>query len=200
MANNSNNGFRVTPLGPKQARMKVLENAIKGLQTATQVNQLMLKQVLQNEQRLGDDVAQLMRLVQELQYRVLAIQRVASFDLDKLTAVVDELRLKDFDEYSSKEDKDNSLEVVDGPLAPGDVFIATSKAAQPDKSVFRLRVSTNDLRVKDLADALMGKTLGETVKVVYDGVEHEFTLLGVRRPTQKVDNKAQEAAVESKNS
>ena len=97
-------GFRQQPQASRKERIQGMEAELKNLQYSLRISQMMTQQMVQSQQGIQQDLSAAMRLINELQYKVLAAQKVANLDTKQLSAAADELRLVDFNEASDKED------------------------------------------------------------------------------------------------
>jgi hypothetical protein len=122
-----------------------------------------------------------MGLISELQYKVLAIQSVGAFEVEKLSAQANELRLKDFNEASDNADKADGFTIGTEVNADSTVIL-TSTTDGTDQGIFRSRIKLSDCGVKDLIDAFMGREVGAKAVVMLNNVEHVVELLGIRQP------------------
>src|SRR5206468_3418799 len=98
------NGFRQQPQGSRKQQVRSLEADVKNTQMALRINQMMVQQLMQSNKNLSDDLGRALGLINELQYKVLAVQQVANLDTGALSKIANDLRLKDFNEASDKED------------------------------------------------------------------------------------------------
>lgn len=171
-------GFR-QPSKNETIRQMMVE--MENLQMAGRVSQMMIQQLLQNNKAMGEDLNRALGLINELQYKVLAVQSVAGLNVDLLTKKADELRLKDFNEASDNEDTRDGFTVID-TVEQDSTVILTSVAPGTNNGIFRSRIKLAECGVPELITALAGKNVGTKVNVKLNGQEHEIELLGIRRP------------------
>lgn len=175
------NGFKQQPSVSRKEKLRQLEAEVKNMQMATRISQMMTQQLIQNNQNLSQDLGRALGLINELQYKILAVQEVSGLDVSKLSDVANALRLKDFNEASDKEDAE--LGFTQGTTVDeNSTVILTSTTDVPDMGIFRSKLKLADCGNPELIQALMGKEVGAKVKVKLNGVEHEIELLGIRQP------------------
>lgn len=174
------NGFRQAKENTK-SKIRGMEVELQNTQAATRVSQLLLRQIIESNKKSVDQIASLTHIISELQYKVLAFQRIANIDLKEVAAIAEELRLKDFDEASDAEDKEKGYTVCDVVDENSVVIItSTTSGTDTDAGIFRSKFKLADCGVPTLINELKGKTVGATVKAKLNNVDHEVTLLGIR--------------------
>jgi hypothetical protein len=184
-------GFRQQVQSGRKERLREIEAELKNMQMALRINQMMVQQLLQNSRTIGEDLGRALNLINELQYKNLAMQQMGSFDLTALQQAVDSLRLKDFNDASDKEDKDGNF--TEGDLVTEDsTVIITSTTDDPnDAGIFRSRVRVSEAGNPDFVKAFMGRPVGAKAVLKLNGKDHTIELLAVRQPPK------QEASVAS---
>lgn len=175
------NGFRAQAQGSKKDKLRSLEAEIKNMQMSLRISQMMTQQLLQNGQNMSQDLGRALGLINELQYKILAVQKTANLDNAELARIADELRLKDFNEASDKEDAEEGF-TVGTTVDKDSTVILTSTTDELDKGIFRSRIKLAECGVKDLIDAFMGREVGAKAIVKLNGVDHTVELLAVRQP------------------
>jgi len=174
-------GFRQQPQESRKERLRNIEAELKNMTMAARVSQMMTQRLMENMQNMSQDLGRALGLISELQYKILAVQKVSDLDVNALKAVSDELRLKDFDEASDKEDIDQQF--TTGALVDKDsTVILTSTTAEADKGIFRSKLKLAECGVPDLIAGLMERPVGTKVEVQLNGVLHTVELLGIRQP------------------
>jgi len=174
-------GFRTAAQGSRKERLREVEAELKNNQMAGRISQLMQQQVMQNMQNMSQDLGRAMGLIAELQYKILAVQRVSGLEVSKLTAVADELRLKDFNEASDKEDAEQGF-TVGTVVDQHSTIILTSKTEAPDSGIFRSKIKLAECGVPELIQAFMEREVGARALIKLNGVDHEVELLAIRQP------------------
>jgi len=173
-------GFRQPAETSKKEQLRSLKTELANLQMAGRISQMMVKQVMDNTKTMSEDLGRALGLINELQYKLLAVQQVSNLSVDDLSKVADELRVKDFNEASDNEDAKEGFTVA-AAVSPDSTVILTSEA--PDgKGIFRSRIELSSCGVPALISELAGKSVGDKVTVALNGVDHVVELLGVRNP------------------
>jgi hypothetical protein len=175
------NGFRQQPQSSRKEKFRELDVEVKNLAMAGRISQMMAQQLMQNMKAMHEDIGRCLGIVTELQYKVLALQKVSGLDLEQLNVVANEQRLVDFCEASDKEDTDKGFTngtVVDEKST----IILTSTTEEKDRSIFRSRIKLSECGVPDLIKALMGREVGAKAIVKLNGVDHDIELLAIRQP------------------
>jgi len=176
------NGFRSQPQGSRKERLRELEVEIKNLSMSVRISQMMTQQIMQNLKPMHEDLARVTGLIQELQYKVLAAQKVSGVDVELLNAAANEMRLSDFNEASDREDKEHNFTVGD-VVNEQSTIVLTSITEEKDRGIFRSRLKLSECGVPDLITALMGRQVGAKAIVKLNGLDHNVELLGIRQPT-----------------
>lgn len=166
-------------------RIRELDVTLKNMQVSGRISQMMIQQTMQNFRDLSQDLGKAYNIINELQYRILAMQSLGNFDIDALSKKANELRLKDFNDASDAEDLKSNFTVGD-VVEKDSTVIITSVSPGVDAGIFRSRIKLADSGVPELIDGLMGKPVGTKVKCELNGVEHEVELLGIRNPPPQV--------------
>lgn len=174
-------GFRQQPQDSRKERLRAMEAELKNSQMAQRIAQMMTQQMMQNQQAMQQDLGRALGLINELQYKILAVQQTANLDNAQLSAIADQLRLKDFNEASDKEDVEQGFTVGTTVNADSTVIL-TSKTETSDKGIFRSKIKLADCGVPDLIKAFEGREVGAKALVQLNGEEHEVELLAIRQP------------------
>jgi len=174
-------GFRQTAEVSRKERLRSMEAELKNLQMSSRISQMLLKQMMDSTQNMQQDLGRALGLINEMQYKVLAVQQVAGLDVNKLNDIANGLRLKDFDDASAREDAEGNFSVGD-VVEEDSTVIITSKTENVDKGIFRSRIKLSECGVKDLIDGFMGRPVGAKILTKLNGDEHEIELLAIRNP------------------
>jgi hypothetical protein len=174
-------GFRQSPQDSRKERLRALEAELKNSAMAQRINQMMTQQLMQNNQNMQQDLGRALGLISELQYKLLAVQKVANLDVAALSIIADELRLKDFNEASDKEDAEQGFTVGTTVNADSTVIL-TSTTENEDKGIFRSKLKLADCGVPDLIKAFEGREVGAKAIVKLNGADHTVELLAIRQP------------------
>jgi hypothetical protein len=178
------NGFRTQPQTSKKDKLRELDAYVSNLTAASRITQAMIQQLIQNSKNIGDDLNRALGMLNELQYKVLALQKFTSVSPSELNAEIETMRLKDFTDASDKEDAEKKYAVVDTVAEDSVVILTSTTASSPDRGFFRSKIKLSESGVPDLISGLVGKTVGHTLSVKLNGEDHAITLLGVRQPPQ----------------
>jgi hypothetical protein len=148
---------------------------------ALRVNQLLLKKVMDQLQPMQSELKNNTGILNDFQYRILGLQKCLPVNTEELTAVVDSLKLKDWQEASDKDDELNGLVSADMVSSKENVVILTSEIVgeEPGSGIFRSKIKLEEAG-QELTDVLLNKKPGESVEVKLNDKTHHVTLLGVR--------------------
>lgn len=195
-------GFRQQAQDSRKERLRSMEAELKNLQMSARISQMLLKQLMDSSQALQQDLGRALGLINEMQYKQLAVQQVAGLDVAKLNEVANGLRLKDFNEASDKEDAEGNFTVGKLVEAESTIIITSTTDVNVDKGIFRSRIKLSECGVKDIIDGFMGRDVGAKIITTLNGDEHTIELLGIRNPPpaapveQVSDTPAQAPALE----
>jgi len=174
-------GFKQQALPSKKEAMRAVQNELKNLQMAVRINQMMTQQLIQQFQRTDRDVQNIVNILNDLQYRTLAMIEVAGTNKDQLDAKADELKLKDYNDASDREDAEKKY--VPGDVVKADSIVIITSDAEGNKGIFRSKFKLSEANAPELQAALEGKKVGDRAKVTLNGLEHDIELVGIREET-----------------
>lgn len=174
-------GFRQQPQASAKDKFRSVDVELKNLQMASRITQMMCQRLMESNKNMGEDLAKSFQIINELQYKVLAMQSVAQLDETKVNSLISELRLKDFNEASDKQDIADGFTVIDS-VEEDSTVILTSTTPGTDAGIFRSRIKLSESGVEDLIKGFAGKGVGTQVTAKLNGLEHTVELLGIRRP------------------
>jgi hypothetical protein len=183
-------GFRQQPQGNRKEKLRELEVEVKNMAMASRISQMMTQQLMQNMKAMHEDISRTMGILSELQYKILAIQKVSGLDVEQMNTVANEQRLVDFNEASDKEDAEQGFTVGD-VVNESSTIILTSTTEEKDRGIFRSRLKLSECGVPDLITAFMGREVGAKAILQLNGLDHEVELLGIRQPPAVVANSTQ---------
>lgn len=194
------NGFRQQKGKSGKQQLKELATMVQNLQMATRVMQMGMQQMGQSFQRMDTDINSAMGVLNDLQYRTLAMIDSGKFDKDKLDAAAEVLKLEDYTKASDKEDKDKGYTAAD-VVAEDSVVILTSECKEDKtKAIFRTKFKLDDSGNPEAQEKLKGLKVGDKAELKINGLTHNVELLGVRTvpvppaPEKKEATKPVEAA------
>lgn len=200
--------MRQQPQASRKERLRSLETQLKNSEMALRISQMMTQQLMQNVRNLTEDVGKSFNLINELQYKLIAVQTVSGLEVSKLAQVADQLRLKDFQEASDNEDLKEGYTVGD-VVNDNSIVILTSKTINEDGTpgatdagIFRSKIKLSESGVPDLIAAFQGKAVGTKAQVKLNGTLHDVELLAIRQapvavPAEQVDPAAAVATTQT---
>lgn len=173
-------GVKQDPKPTKTEQLESLSKELQNMQMAGRVTQMMVQQMMQNMQNVSQDLGKAFATINELQYKILAMQSVGGFDMKAMQAKAEELRLNDFVEASDAEDTQGNFTSSDKVQDDSTVIITSS--TPDDTGIFRSRIKLAECGVPALIQGLTGQTIGTKVTCKLNGADHTVELLGVRNP------------------
>jgi hypothetical protein len=163
-------------------RLEALEKEAANLSMAIRVNQALLKQFMDQLRPMQDDLTRFYGALNDTQYRLSAIVSTLNLDKNALAKEADKYKLVDWQEASDKDDAARSLESTDAVSSSDDIVIITSTTPDEaeDRGIFRSKTALSEIANKDIAEGLLGKSVGYTLETVINGSRHVVELVGVR--------------------
>ena len=190
---------------PKQnkgkQKIKELEVAMQNVQMATQISQMMLKQILDQFQGMRRDLDNSMGILNDCQYRTQAIMELTGLDINKLNELAEGYKLNDYMKASDAEDEVKGYELDnDGVIDENSVVIITSSTnGDEDKGIFRSKFAMPECQTDSLREQLLGKKVGDTFDEEINGDVHKIEILGLRKVTvQEVEGENEDNGEEDK--
>ena len=156
---------------------------LENVEMAGRISQMMSQRLLENGQKMDQDIGRLFQLITELQYKVLAFQQIANIDTSTVSDKMMELRLKDFNEAADLEDQKENLIVDDLVREESTVIITSTVEGVENDGIFRSRIKLSEAGVPALIEGLLSQPVGTKVKVTLNNQLHEIELLGIRSPS-----------------
>lgn len=178
-------GVKLEPKLNKTEMILAMDKELKNLQMAGRVTQMMVQQMLQQVQTLGKDLGKAFGTINEMQYKILAMQAVGNFDMAALQTKAEELRLNDFIEASDAEDAAGNFTVGD-KVQDDSTVVITSTTSGDDAGIFRSRLKLSECGVPALVKGLTGASVGTKVECQLNGTDHVVELLAIRNPPPAV--------------
>lgn len=178
-------GVKLAPKPTKAEHVHEIATKVENMQMAGRMTQMMVQQLMQNMQNLAKDLGKALGTLNEMQYKILAMQSVGNFDMDAMAKKAEEMRLNDFIEASDAEDKAGNFTIGEVVTDESTVII-TSTAAGDNAGIFRSRIKLTDSGVPALITGLLGKPVGTKVVCKLNGADHEVELLAIRNPPPAV--------------
>lgn len=174
-------GVKLDPQPTNSQRITAMDKKIENIQVAGRLTQMMVQQLMQNVQTMSKDLGKAFGTINELQYKLLAMQSAGNFDMEAMAKKAEELRLNDFIEASDAEDVKGNFTIGD-TVQDDSTVIITSTTAGDNAGIFRSRIKLLDSGNADLIKGLTGKPVGTKVPVKLNGVDHMVELLAIRNP------------------
>lgn len=193
-------GFRQKKQPTNKDKLRELHVTLQNMQQMFNIQKMITQQFAQNLSKIDRDVNNAMGVINDLQYRTLAMLEVfaeaTGKSADDIEEVAEKLKLKDYNEASDKEDEQKGYE-PDSVVKEDSVVILTSSCeSDPNKSIFRTKFKLDEEALnEDLKDKLLGLKVGEKVNAkLPDESEHEIEVVGIRKqPVKPEENTAQAA-------
>lgn len=170
---------RLTKIEKHDQMVKQLEQ----LSMAMRLNQMMIQQLGKNNESLRNELSNATSMLNDFQYRLLAVQQLNNLDPKKLQDVADALKIDDFNKECVRKDLNDKAEIVNTIESSEDIVIVTSSTpgAEFDQGILRSRIKVSETNLPELIDLLVGKSVGDKVTATLNGVSHSIEILGVRR-------------------
>jgi hypothetical protein len=175
--------------------MDQMNKQVDAASMALRLNQLMVQQLTKQVGEMRQSLATATNMLNDFQYRMLAMQRIANIDAPALQRVTDDLKLADFDQELARKDAEDKAEVVPAVESDDDIVIITSTTpdAGGDHGILRSRIRIAETNHPDLMKAFIGKKVGDKVETELNGMKHVIEILGVRR-LPKVEQKEEKTS------
>jgi len=160
-------------------RQVAIETQVQQLTYAAQIGQ----QMIQHLRRESEDIRKAFREMavssRDLGYKFLAYQELHNVDMKAINNRAQELQIRDYEEFSLKDDKEFNLTVAE-EITENSVIIFTT-STEDDKGFLRSKQSYQELlpMFPQVAD-LLGKKVGASITITVDGAQHVLTVLGIR--------------------
>lgn len=178
----------------KVERFEHLTKQVEALSMATRLNQMMVQGINRRLDELQRDVRSATSMLNDFQYRLLAIQQLSNLDAAQLQGVSDTLKLVDFERELARKDLEENVAIVDTVESDDDIVVITSTTpeAGSDQGILRSRIRISEMNQVDLMAKLQGKKVGDKVETTLNEVKHVVEVLGIRRAPkpEKVEEKA----------
>ena len=186
------NGKKLEKTKNTNEKIKQLETSLANAEMGTRVSQMMLKQVLEQFQGLRRDMDNTMGIINDIQYRTIAMLDVGGIDKDALEVKAEELKLVDYNNASDQEDINKGYTIDnDGVIDEKSVVIITSITdGNNDKGIFRSKFNMSECSTESLRAKFLGAKVGDVFTENINGENHTITILGLRKT--KVEENAAE--------
>lgn len=187
-------GMKLNKQASSKDRIKELEVALQNTQMALQVSQMMIKHMTDQFKAVQNDLTNTMGMLNDFQYRTLAMLEVGNFNRDDIEQKAEALKLVDFDKASAKEDEQKGyVHDEDGVVTENSVITITSHTPDlaEDQGIFRSKFPMSECLTPALRGKILGAKLNETVDVEIGGIKHNLTILSIKKPHVAEENLAE---------
>jgi hypothetical protein len=177
------NGFRRPAAAPKKDKFKELDVAVKNMEMATRLTQMMVKQLLEQMQNSRIDIDNTMGMINDFQYRTLAMLELSGIDKKLLDKKADELKLADYNLASDKEDAikgyiDDSNGVVGEDSI---VTITSSTNGDEDRGIFRSKFPMSECLTPSIKEKIVGLKVGDSFEEQIKNDLHKITVVALKK-------------------
>ena len=185
------NGMKRNKQPSTKDRIRELEVLTQNLQLATQMSQMMIKHLTNQLEAIHKDMGNTMGMLNDFQYRTLAMLELGDFDKDAIDANAEARKLKDYNSASDKEDAAKNYVNDDAGVVNEDsIVVITSKTPdlEEDAGIFRAKFPMSECLTPDIREKLLGAKVGDSFESTISNVKHEITVLGLRKvePVEEV--------------
>ena len=170
-------------------RIKELEVALQNTQMALQVSQMMIKHITDQFKAVQNDVTNTMGMLNDFQYRTLAMLEVGKFNREDIEQKAEQLKLVDFDNASAKEDAQKGyIEDNAGIISDNSVITITSNTPDlaEDQGIFRSKFPMAECLTPSLRSVLLGAKVDDVVHADLGGAKHVIRIVSIKK-TQTVE-------------
>ena len=180
-------GRRTKPT--KLERFDALAKQVENLSMASRLTQMMVQNINRHIPNLETSLTSNTGMLNDFQYRLLAIQQLLGLDSVKLQEITDSLKLSDFEKESTRKDLEGNFAVGEEVTSDEDTVIITTTTPdeKEDHGILRSRIKISEMNQADLAAKLRGAKVGTKVESVLNGVKHIVEVLGIRSEPPKVE-------------
>jgi len=188
-------GMKQSKAPSTKDRIRELEVAAQNTQMALQMSQMMIKHLTDQFTVVQNDLGSTMGMVNDFQYRTLAMLDLGKFNNDEIEAKAEEFKLKDFNSASDKEDIDKNYTIDDGGVIGEDsiVLITSNTPSLPeDQGIFRSKFPMSECLTPELRESLLGAKVGDIIDGDVQGVTHKIKILGLRKAPAVIEEEATE--------
>jgi hypothetical protein len=185
-------GFRSAPAATKKDKIGELEKALENSQMSIRLTQMMVKQLLDQMQNSRLDIDNTMGMLNDFQYRTLALLELSGVNKKDIDKRADELKLADYDKASSAEDLAKGyLDDASGLVGEESVVTITSSTnGDEDRGIFRSKFPMSECLTPSIKDKLMGLKIGESFEEQIKGDLHKITVVSLKKVATKVQGEA----------
>lgn len=177
------NGFRSAPAASKKDKFKELEVALQNSQMAVQLTQMMVRQLLDQVKNSRLDIDNTMGMLNDFQYRTLAMLELSGIDKKLIDKRADELKLADYNKASLAEDAAKGyLDDNSGVIGEESVVTITSSTnGDEDRGIFRSKFPMSECFTPSIKEKLLGKKVGDSFEEQIKGDIHKITIVDLKK-------------------
>lgn len=180
-------GFRTPPAAGTKDKFKELQTELANSQMAVRLTQMMVKQLLDQIQNIRLDTDNTMGMLNDFQYRTLAMLELSGISKKDIDKKADELKLADYNKASLAEDLakgyvDDSNGVVGEDSV---VTITSSTNGDEDRGIFRSKFPMSECLTPSIKEKLMGLKVGDSFEEQIKNDLHKITLVSLSKATKK---------------
>jgi hypothetical protein len=188
-------GVKLNKQDSFKSKVRELEVSLQNMQMALQVSQMMIKHLTDQFKATQNDLSSTMGMLNDFQYRTLAMLEVGNFDRDNVERKAEELKLVDFDNASLKDDTlKGYVNEETGVVAEDSIVTITSHTPDlaEDQGIFRSKFPMSECLSPQLREKLLGLKLNETVTAQLNGANHNITVVSIKKAVKTEEQSAQE--------
>lgn len=186
-SNTPQKGFRNAKKPNKAQKLEEIQTVLANLQMAVRVSQMGMQQIGNSMQRMEKDLSNSMGVMNDLQYRTLAMLELLDVDKDKLEEIAEGMKLADFNSASDKEDKEKNYSIVDTIEKDSVVIITSTCEESPESAIFRSKFKLDESSNQKAMEEFPGKKVGDKFDFEVAGKNHLIEILGVRKVPVNVE-------------
>jgi len=189
-------GMKQTKQPSTKDKFKESETALQNMQVAIQMSQMMVKHLADQLSALQNDIGNNMGMLNDLQYRTLAMLKAGNFDKVVVEAYADEFKLSDFNTASDKEDIHKGyINDAAGLVTEDSIVIVTTTTPDlaADQGIFRSKFPMSECLTPDLRSKLLGAKVSDIIESTMYNVKHLITILEVKKVEHKQPIESKEA-------
>lgn len=177
-------GAKLSKQDSIKTKVKELEVALQNTQMALQVSQMMIKHLTDQFRATQNDLSSTMGMLNDFQYRTLAMLEIGNFDKDAIEQKAEQIKLTDFNKASDKDDELKGY-IADeaGVINEDSVVTITSHTPDlaEDQGIFRSKFHMSECLSPAVREKLLGLKLNDTVSVDLNGASHSITVISIKK-------------------
>jgi len=175
-------GFRQPKQKTVKQQVAELHAAVANIQQALSIQKIVFEQFASGFGKLDKDMHNAMGVLNDLQYRTLALVE-ASSNTAAIDKIAEDFKLKDYNDASDKEDLSKGY-VLDDIVKEDSIVTLSSKCEKnPEYAIFRTKFKLNDeVVLPELKGKILGLKAGDTVETkLPDGMTHLLEVICVKK-------------------